>query len=316
MSPRQGLKFPIVTINSRLHLSEPPNGLCWFASPCFLCCNLFASKQYRFTLKSLNFTCFPQSDFNLEKRKAMNNFYRDNTEGKERAKRPGTGFKSLVLIIIAIVPKMYGDLANKLILEAKRTQQLSQAGFNKQQLPVYQDELVRGILKEVGSLKKNVDYLREQQLTDQDNKVAQCQYVVAMLSMERNKRCLLAYQKMRSEMLDSMVWDNNGMEFSSAISNHPNLSSFDSSVLSHAEQEYLKEYAQLLTELKSGELSEIDLTGMLQPPSDVFIDVRVLKDAGQIETEYGVFNLIKDSQFFVRQSDVERLIHQGYLQKI
>lgn len=77
----------------------------------------------------------------------MNNFYRDNTEGKERAKRPGTGFKSLVLIIIAIVPKMYGDLANKLILEAKRTQQLSQAGFNKQQLPVYQDELVRGILK-------------------------------------------------------------------------------------------------------------------------------------------------------------------------
>lgn len=246
----------------------------------------------------------------------MNNFYRDNTEGKERAKRPGTGFKSLVLIIIAIVPKMYGDLANKLILEAKRTQQLSQAGFNKQQLPVYQDELVRGILKEVGSLKKNVDYLREQQLTDQDNKVAQCQYVVAMLSMERNKRCLLAYQKMRSEILDSMVWDNNGMEFSSAISNHPNLSSFDSSVLSHAEQEYLKEYAQLLTELKSGELSEIDLTGMLQPPSDVFIDVRVLKDAGQIETEYGVFNLIKDSQFFVRQSDVERLIQQGYLQKI
>ncbi|CDO92309.1 unnamed protein product [Kluyveromyces dobzhanskii CBS 2104] len=211
---------------------------------------------------------------------------------------------------------MYGDLANKLILEAKRTQQLSQAGFTKQQLPTYQDEIVRGILKEVGSLKKNVDYLREQQLANQDNKVAQCQYVVAMLSMERNKRCLLAYQKMRSEILDSMIWDNNGMEFSSSVSTHPNTPSFDSSVLSHPEQEYLKEYAQLLTEMKSGELSEIDLTGTLDPPSDVFIDVRVLKDAGQIETEYGVFNLIKDSQFFVRQSDVERLIQQGYLQKI
>ncbi|BAO40897.1 DNA replication complex GINS protein PSF1 [Kluyveromyces marxianus] len=211
---------------------------------------------------------------------------------------------------------MYGDLANKLVLEAKRTQQLSQAGFNKQQLPAYQDELIRGIIREVSALKKNVDYLREEQLADQNNKMTQCRYVVAMLSMERNKRCLLAYEKLRSELLDAMVWDNNGMEFSSLLSTSNSKTQFDSSMLSHAEQEYLKEYSQLLTELKSGQLSEIDLTGTLEPPSDVFIDVRVLKDAGQIETEYGVFNLIKDSQFFVRQSDVERLIQQGYLQKI
>jgi GINS complex subunit 1 len=42
----------------------------------------------------------------------------------------------------------------------------------------------------------------------------------------------------------------------------------------------------------------------------------VLKDAGEIQTEYGVFNLRKDSQFFVRRADVERLIQQGYLQKV
>ena len=86
--------------------------------------------------------------------------------------------------------------------------------------------------------------------------------------------------------------------------------------LSHYEQEYLKEYGELITELKSESMADIDLSGSLEPPSDVFIDVRVLKDAGEIQTEYGVFNLIKDSQFFVRQSDVERLIQQGYLQKI
>lgn len=207
---------------------------------------------------------------------------------------------------------MYGDLANKLILEAKRTQQLSQVSSNYNQLPGYQDQLVTSILKEIGSLKKNADYLREQQLAQDSNKVVQCQYVVAMLSMERNKRCLLAYQKMRSEKLDSLIWENNGMEFINSTSKN----SFDMSTLAHAEQEYLKEYAQLLTEMKSGELADIDLAGTLVPPSDVFIDVRVLKDAGEIQTEYGVFNLIKDSQFFVRQSDVERLIQQGYLQKI
>lgn len=207
---------------------------------------------------------------------------------------------------------MYGDLANKLVKEAKRTQQLSYAGSSLPQLPSYHDQLVSGVLKEVTQLKKNVDYLRDQQLTKDGNKVMQCQYVVSMLYMERNKRCLLAYQKMRSEMLDSVVWGNSGAGIANSIVD----SGLDTSNLSHAEQEYLKEYAQLLTELKSSEFSEIDLTGSLSPPSDVFIDVRVLKDAGEIQTEYGVFNLIKDSQFFVRQSDVERLIQQGYLQKI
>ena len=31
----------------------------------------------------------------------------------------------------------------------------------------------------------------------------------------------------------------------------------------------------------------MDLTGSLEPPRDLFIDVRVLKDAGEIQTEYG-----------------------------
>ena len=44
--------------------------------------------------------------------------------------------------------------------------------------------------------------------------------------------------------------------------------------------------------------------------------MRVLKDAGEIQTEYGAINLTKNSQFYVRQGDVESLIKQGFLQKL
>lgn len=208
---------------------------------------------------------------------------------------------------------MYGDLANKLVLEAKRTQHLNSRSKKGSKLPMYHEELVRNILKEVAQLRKTTEYLKEQQeIGTMDSRVAKCQYFVTLLCMERNKRCLLAYQKQRSNTLDTLAWDNNGLDIL-----HDNFGSIqDNSDLSTQEQEYIKEYSELITEIKSGKFSDIDLSGSLTPPSDVFIDVRVLKDAGEIQTEYGVFNLIKDSQFFVRQSDVERLIQQGYLQKI
>ena len=211
---------------------------------------------------------------------------------------------------------MYGDLAKKLIIEAKRTEQLSSKGKKTAKLPVYNDELVRNIIREVSQLKRSTELLRKEQeeggqhLIEMDNKALKCQYLVNLLCLERNKRCLLAYQKLRCDLLDAFVWEN------SAISLLGDDSSQDRNDLTLLEQEYLKEYSELVTDLKSGTLADIDLAGSLEPPKEVFIDVRVLKDAGEIQTEYGVFNLIKGSQFFVRQSDVERLIQQGFLQKI
>lgn len=95
----------------------------------------------------------------------------------------------------------------------------------------------------------------------------------------------------------------------------------------------MRQYSDLLAAYK-GQWTDIDLTGSLEPPRDLFIDVRVLKDAGEIQTEYGyvvgvvlcvwihanaafsAITLTKNSQFYVRQGDVERLIAQGYLQKL
>ena len=60
----------------------------------------------------------------------------------------------------------------------------------------------------------------------------------------------------------------------------------NTSSLSPEEEEYVRQYSDLLAAYK-GQWTDIDLTGSLEPPRDLFIDVRVLKDAGEIQTEYG-----------------------------
>lgn len=186
-----------------------------------------------------------------------------------------------------LLPTMYGDAANKLVVEAKRTQNLDH-------LSTFQDELVRSVVRETKELSRSTELQNPQE----DDHLSQCHTFVAHLAMRRNKRCLLAYERLRAARLDQLAWENQEPEI-------PN----------HTEQEYFRNYSDVLIQYKSA-FPEIDLSGSLEPPKDVFLDVRVLKDAGEIQTEYGVFNLTKDSQFFVRKADVERLIQQGYLQKI
>lgn len=203
---------------------------------------------------------------------------------------------------------MYGDQANKLIVDAKRAQNLDK-------IPLYQQNTVRSVVNETRDLQREADILTQvaqrDSLSESQNsflpsgtdKVKQCQLFVTHLCMRRNKRCLLAYQRQRAQQIDNLVWEN--VEIERGVMEN----------LSQHEQEYLNRYNELVSEFK-GSLSDVDLGGSLEPPKGVFIDVRVLKDAGEIQTEYGVFNLTKDSQFFVRQADVERLIQQGYLKKL
>lgn len=112
-----------------------------------------------------------------------------------------------------------------------------------------------------------------------------------------------------------------------------NASSGSDSSLSPEEEDYFRQYSDMLSAYK-GQWTDIDLTGSLEPPRDLFVDVRVLKDAGEIQTEYGyvslpslqgeqsanqelrAINLTKNSQFYVRLADVERLIAQGFLQRL
>ena len=144
-----------------------------------------------------------------------------------------------------------------------------------------------------------------------------CALLVDHLSMRRNKRCLLAYHRVRAEKLEQLCWEGKELnppgdygDTGNAVENAGNQDS-----LSPEEEEYYRQYGDMLASYK-GQWTDIDLTGSLEPPRDLFVDVRVLRDAGEIQTEYGAINLTKNSQFFVRLNDVERLVAQGYLQRL
>lgn len=153
-----------------------------------------------------------------------------------------------------------------------------------------------------------------------EDQATACALLVDHLAMKRNKRCLLAYHRVRAEKLEAMCWEGKDLidqqhhQQGQAGSGDTNGTGNQSS-LSPEEEEYFRQYNDLLSSYK-GQWTDIDLTGSLEPPRDLFIDVRVLKDAGEIQTEYGAINLTKNSQFYVRHGDVERLIAQGFLQRL
>ena len=218
---------------------------------------------------------------------------------------------------------MYGEQANKLVVDAKRIQNLPH-------LPPYATTTVRTVTKEVRDLDKDVANLLapyssgntqssdgtpiKSSFNPADDPATACSLLVNHLSMRRNKRCLLAYHRTRTDKLEQMCWAGQDVLETMQVPTNGRHNGNTSS-LSAEEEQYVHQYSDLLSAYK-GQWTDIDLTGSLEPPKDIFIDVRVLKDAGEIQTEYGSITLTKNSQFYVRQGDVERLIQQGYLQRL
>ncbi|OBT57464.1 DNA replication complex GINS protein PSF1 [Pseudogymnoascus sp. 24MN13] len=223
---------------------------------------------------------------------------------------------------------MYGDLGNKLAQHAKRTQGLAN-------LPPYQTETVRAVTREARELHKDIETIT--QSLNGSFTPSEAGYglhlFVNHLFMRRNKRCLLAYHRVRTDKLEELVWSgedildapvqqqkaqesyNSRIQSGNAAGGEVGNGESNKHNLSPEEEEYVRKYSELLSSY-TGQWTDVDLAGSLEPPRDLFIDVRVLKDAGEIQTEYGSITLTKNSQFYVRQGDVERLIAQGYLQKL
>lgn len=140
-----------------------------------------------------------------------------------------------------------------------------------------------------------------------------CALLVDHLCTRRNKRCLLAYHRVRAEKLEEMCWtgvdvleqqlpyssgeDNASAGFGVGVGTGAGNNSHSS--LSPEEEEYFRLYSDLLAAYK-GQWTDIDLTGSVEPPTDLFIDVRVLKDAGEIQTEYGYVLFFSFSYIFLR----------------
>ncbi|KAJ3028518.1 UNVERIFIED_CONTAM: DNA replication protein psf1 [Siphonaria sp. JEL0065] len=171
-------------------------------------------------------------------------------------------------------------------------------------------------------------------------------------AMHRNKRLLLVYHRSRMDAIRDMVWDlgggaasalaeEGGMQLQShemdddedgGINNdgnnkqqqqhhhhQANASGLPNSVvraMSPNEIEFLANYRQLLEDYR-GSMLDIDLSAPLIPPKDLYVDVRVVKELGEIVAESGtVLKLMKGEQHYVRRSDVEKFITLGYLVQV
>jgi len=192
---------------------------------------------------------------------------------------------------------MYADQAIKLVKEAKRTQDI---------LPEYNTELVRDVQREIRTLQHNLTVLLRQfdvyNPTQGDTGYVAATFVHHQ-SLKRNKRCLLAYHYHRLKKLEEFCWELGHIPQELL----PNLSSL--------ETDFSTEYQSIINNYASN-FTGIDLSSSLEPPKDPYIEIRVLKDCGEIYTENGLVTLSKNSQHYLRRTDVEHLINEGYLKHI
>jgi GINS complex subunit 1 len=84
--------------------------------------------------------------------------------------------------------------------------------------------------------------------------------------------------------------------------------------LSRSETTWLEEYDKLMGSYTQ-EL-DLDLQSDQQPPKALYVEVRALRDFGEISTDTGTITLEKNSVHYLRRSDVELLIRQGVLEEI
>ena len=130
--------------------------------------------------------------------------------------------------------------------------------------------------------------------------------LVYLLTMMRNRDCLLGYLRHRMQRIEDMRWDVAG-----------SLPDEQLDPLSVHERRYANEFNRLLSVYQTAQ--DIDLTRDLEPPNDnLYIRVNVLSDVGQfVGPESGsTIDLKRGDCSFLRRGDVEHLVRQGSLEHV
>jgi GINS complex subunit 1 len=195
--------------------------------------------------------------------------------------------------------RQYGELATQLIIESRRSTQTDT-------LIKYNDPMVRSIIREQRDLEKAIATLDLR-----DGRPPPPPLLIIQTAINRNKRCLLAYHSHRIDRLRDMYWAVGGA-LPHILSNQDIRSK-----LSPHEVDYLRQYNSSVMEFRSEFSHELDITASItNPPKDLHVLVRVIRDCGMIQTELGSIDFQKGQRFMVRRADIEHLIVQGYLEEV
>ena len=123
-----------------------------------------------------------------------------------------------------------------------------------------------------------------------------------LMSVQRQKRCILAYLNYRVDKIRDIWWDT-GAALPEELR----------AVLSRQELSFLAGYDKLMTEYMSA--SDLILTGDQTPPKDLYVSVQAAKgrEVGEIMTSNGIVALDANVEVQLRRTDAELLIRQGQL---
>ncbi|GBG32447.1 DNA replication complex GINS protein PSF1 [Hondaea fermentalgiana] len=190
----------------------------------------------------------------------------------------------------------YGAKGRELLLELKRSEWLP--AYNGKR----QDDGVRQVLGEIDALYKRMRS-RMAESRDMREPFYGCPLMVYHASTLRNKRCLLAYLKYRADLIGNLRWDAG-----SAIPEDLRRK------LCAEEAQYFSAYDNILSDYMRE--VDLDLAADMEPPKNLYVEVRVLRDCGEIDTVSGPVVLAKDTTHNLRRSDVEHLIRQGALEQV
>eukprot|EP00041_Stephanoeca_diplocostata_P026370 m.709869 g.709869 ORF g.709869 m.709869 type:complete len:192 (-) comp22948_c0_seq2:2795-3370(-) len=190
---------------------------------------------------------------------------------------------------------MYGDTAVELLRELRRTAPHT--------VPPYNEDKLRQIIEEIDALYNEVRNTLQAFAEQKNEPQVAGSMMVQYTAILRNKRCMLAYLNERVNRLQNLRWDVGAVLPPELKEN-----------LSMQESEFFQLYSRGLGAYMKA--IDLDLTTDLLPPKELYIEVRCLVDVGEIVTEEGTVNLEKDSQHFLRRSDVETLVRQGVLEHI
>ncbi|OMJ09979.1 DNA replication complex GINS protein psf1 [Smittium culicis] len=172
-----------------------------------------------------------------------------------------------------------------------------------------------------------------------DSQPLMSQLILQHLTVYRNKRILMAYHHRRSEALKRIAWALNlnphllstinninnsekNLDLDSEKSHRKKIESTSDSISSF-EKQFIIDYTTTVKKYRNSVEASLSLdtdldfgSKLTKPPRDLFIEVRVIRECGEIQTEFGIVNLERGSQHFLRRTDVENLINLGYLQHI
>ena len=213
-------------------------------------------------------------------------------------------------------------------------------------LPPFNEDLMRTVVRETKGLEEDLRSLAGNLSRTRGDLNVATEMLTKHGSVKQNKRCLQAYLNDRADRIRHMCWDLGAVPPQEIKDNMSRAElefyrgyskvrfsffflfvffsflffSFLSSFLlfflfpfSFRQKHFFFFFLlKVLTDYKAHYL-DLDLTAAPLPPKELFVEVRVVKDCGELQTEHGMVNLQKNSQHFLRRTDVEHLIKQGYL---